>query len=109
MVNSLRWTYEEFLAFTLFYASSVDSKITDEERKLIVCKVGNEVCDKVYNDFIKLNEYERLQKILSYKDTYFPDEQKKHKLLADIKQIFLADKKYDNLERGIMLYLTKLL
>ncbi|HPD65935.1 MAG TPA: hypothetical protein P5050_09425 [Bacteroidia bacterium] len=109
MGNNPNWTYDEFLAFTLLYASSVDAKISDDEVKLIICKVGDDVCNKMFKEFSKLNEYERLQTILSFKELYFKDDKQKQKLLSDIKQLFLVDKKFDNLERGILFYLNRLL
>jgi hypothetical protein len=39
MGNNPNWTYDEFLAFTLLYASSVDAKISDDEVKLLFVRL----------------------------------------------------------------------
>jgi len=102
-------SYNEFLAFTLLYVSSVDSKIDDNEIQIIICKVGNDICKKIQNEFDKLNEYERLQMILSYKNQYFSSSEQKEKLLNDVKEVFLSDNRLDNFEQGVMVYLKRLL
>jgi len=103
------WTYNEFLAFTLLYVSSVDARIEKEEIQVIICKVGEEVCKKINSEFNEMNEYERLQTILSYREKYYSSPEQKSELLENIRQLFLADNKIDSFEQGVMLYLKRLL
>ncbi len=104
-----QWSYNEFLAYLLLYAANADFNINDEERKLLLSGLNTYDYNNISKAFDKSNDYERLQVIESFRDSYYPDDHSKEKLLNDLKKIFLADEEYNSVERAVFMGLRKVL
>ncbi|MCB0481950.1 MAG: TerB family tellurite resistance protein [Flavobacteriales bacterium] len=116
MINEIKdryridlWSYEDFLAFALMYAALADNELVEDEVDLIVKRVGVEREEMARKIMEKLSDSERIDLILSFREKYFPTKADHEKLFNDMKEIFMADGKYNQLEQFIMMYLRRIL
>jgi hypothetical protein len=107
--EELKWSYNEFLTFVMIYASYVDMEFSEEEISNIKSRVDQDAFDKMYAEFDKRNDFEALQIILSYKELFFPTDEKKKEILKAIKLQFFADGDYSPMERELMHFFEKLM
>jgi hypothetical protein len=109
MKEEYKWNYSEFLGFLLIHASYADLEFTADEKELIQSKVGKETFEKMHAEYEELGDYEILQEILKYKGLYYPTEDRRNEVLAEINKLFKADGEFSKLEQNLSLFLTKLL
>ena len=103
------WTYEDFLTYLMLYAANADLVINEEEKEMLFTKVSLEDYGHVHKIFEKENDYERLQTIKSFKDSYYNTTQAQEKLLRDLKDMFMADEEYNSIENAFFMGLKKVL
>ena len=72
-------------------------------------RVSPDVFEAIYSEYEEMGEFEILQTILSYKGIYFPTLDRKNELLALVQKQFEADGDFSTLEKGLILFLQKLL
>lgn len=106
--HSSAWTRDQYEAFVMMVAAAGDLKMSIEEKRPIIDKVGDD-WNEMLNFFRSLNDVERINVILEGKDTHLTSEADKDRLLAQVKAIFMADDDYADIERGIMSMLRKLI
>lgn len=109
MEDEPKWNSEEFITFLLLHASHADLEFTDDEREAIALRVSPDVFEAIYSEYEEMGEYEILQTILSYKGLYYPTLSRKTEMLDLVKKQFEADGDFSTLEKGLMLFLEKLL
>ncbi|TSA27606.1 MAG: TerB family tellurite resistance protein [Bacteroidetes bacterium] len=107
--NTSDWTYNQFLAYLLLYAAHADTKLTDEEKEVIFSRTGTHNYHAVKTHFGHANDYERLQVILGFRDSYFPDEHSRKKLLKNLHELFLSDYEFSAAEQGFLLGIKRVL
>jgi hypothetical protein len=103
------WTYKDFLAYLLLYAANADLKIAEQEKEMLFSKVNAEEYDHVQKQFEKENDFSRLQTIQSFRKKYYDNETTIDKLISDLKDMFLADNKYNSLEKALFMGLKRIL
>lgn len=103
------WTYKEFLAYLLLYAANADFVVTEEEKEMLFSRIYTQEYEIIHKDFENENDYTRLQTIISFREKYYKDEVSREKLLKDLKDMFLADQKYNSVEKAIFMGLRKIL
>ncbi|MDR1553453.1 MAG: TerB family tellurite resistance protein [Prevotellaceae bacterium] len=103
------WTKEEFLTYLMLYAANIDGHISAKEQKIMGCKVGETVFEKMREQFETDSDYESLQNIIAYKNNYLQSENALADMLAEVKNIFFADKVFSEYERQVALLIEKLL
>ncbi|MFZ1704243.1 MAG: hypothetical protein WAT79_07845 [Saprospiraceae bacterium] len=108
-MTDLTYSYNEFLALLLVYISHVDMDFSDEEKKMIKEKVGEQAMNKVIADFDKMSDFQAFQTLLDYKGVYFPTAEQKAEILEDMKKLFLADNDFSTLEKETYHFLEKLM
>ena len=103
------FSFKEFLAFLLIYASHADINFSDEEKQFIREKVSDPVFDKVHGQFNELTDYQALEVILSYKEYYFPNKQDKKHLFEELHNLFHADGDFSYLEKELLTFLDRIM
>ena len=96
-----QWNYNDFLAYILLYAATIDMDVTVEEKEFLFSKIDKKKYEDVLYVFKKENDGERLKTIISFKDKFYKDDEAKDKLLRDIKEMFLTDQKFSPLEVAV--------
>lgn len=104
-----KWNSEEFITFLLLHASHADLEFTDDEREVIMERVSPDVFEAIYSEYEEMGEFEILQTILSYKGIYYPTLDRKNEILDLIRKQFEVDGDFSALEKGLILFLEKLL
>lgn len=103
------WTYTEFLAFLLLHAANDDLEAGTKELELIKAKVGSDVVNIVSEKIENLNDSQQLELLLSYQDSYFPNEESKQKIYADMKEVYMADNDFSVMEQNAFRMLKKII
>lgn len=104
-----KWNRDEFRCFLLLYAAMADSNISPKEKDLITSKIDNQSHQAVREEFDALNDFEKLNVIASYKETYYPTAEDKAELLVRIEELFEIDGEYTRTEHNLFMMLRKLL
>ncbi|MBD81212.1 MAG: hypothetical protein CL840_20000 [Crocinitomicaceae bacterium] len=107
--NIDNWSYEDFLSFILVYAAYADTEVRQEEIEAIEERVDHAHFLNAKRVIEKLNDSERIDLILSFREKYFPTPEEHQKLFDDMKSIFLADGKFNQLEQIVLMYLRRIL
>ena len=108
-LTTTNWSFNQFLAFLLIYASHVDLDFSKAEKEKIKERVGQAVFDEVYTHFKHRTDYQALQLILNYRNLYFSTEDEKQLLFDEMRLIFHADGEFSTLEKDLLVFLEKLM
>lgn len=103
------WSYNEFLAFVLLYAANADYNESAKEIEVIEGKVGSEALKKAHEAFDEKNDYQSIEFITSFQDTFFADEESKKMIYNDMEDVFNADKDFNFLERNEFMMIKKII
>jgi len=103
------WSFEQFLAFLLIYASHADLEFSEEEKEQIKQIVSEDDFLELYAYFKRITDYQALQLILDHKDLYFPTTAEKQVLFDEMRKVFHADGDFSTLEKDLLLFLDKLM
>ncbi|WP_452230082.1 sulfurtransferase [Lacinutrix sp. MEBiC02404] len=107
--NTMHWTKNELVAYTLLYAANSNFEEDNKERNLIIEKVDMQTFQKIHDEFDADNDYQSIEKIQAgLKEHHFTGEAI-DTLLAEIKRMFFADGEFDVYERTMYRSLSKLL
>jgi len=106
---NLDWTYEEFSAFAMLYAASVDAEIDPEEEALIQQRLDDRSYRRVRAVYEECSDSECINTILDYQKKFMTDEAGRDRLLSDMREVFEADHRYTVVEREIMHLFKRLL
>jgi hypothetical protein len=103
------WSNDELKAYLLLYCANADFIETNEERDIIKSKVDKTTYNEIHKEFDKDNDYQSLQKILSTVKRLEYSQDQISKLITEMKDLFLSDSEYDQVEKNLMLGLKHLL
>ncbi|MCX6270958.1 MAG: hypothetical protein NTU44_07010 [Bacteroidetes bacterium] len=103
------WNYHEFKVYLLLYAANADFELKEEEKQKILSKATWEEYKHIHKVFEKDSDFERIEKILSFRDQFFPTEEEIGKLLTDVSELFETDDDYNTNERNFFVMLKKFL
>jgi hypothetical protein len=106
---NLDWTYEEFSAFAMLYAASIDAEIDPEEEALIRQRLDERSYRRVRAVYEECSDSECINTILGYQKKFMADEAGRERLLSDLREVFEADHRYTAVEREIMHLFKRLL
>jgi hypothetical protein len=101
--------FNEYLAYLLLYAANADFEIEKEELEIIERSVSHDDYEKVRKAFEKATDAERLEVIMHYKKVYVNTLMSPDAVMAQLKEVFMADEEYPSVEKAVFIYLKKLL
>lgn len=107
--SAAKWSFNEFLAFLLIYASHADIDFCEAEKVLIKDTVTTKVFENIYDHFRQLTDFQALELILSYKDLYFSSKEEKDVLFKELHRLFNVDGDFSPLEKELILFLDRLM
>jgi len=89
--NYNKWSYDEFIAFVMLYAANADYEIVEDEKELIIGKVG----EKEYKELLKYSnnnhDTENINIILDLKKKHIKTEEDLAELFDQINEVINAD------------------
>ncbi len=101
---------EEFKIFIMLYASFTDYEYSASEENAIKTFAQSEkVYNKVYEHFISLSEYARLETIQNQKEHHYATKEEKQEVLRTMKQQYEVDGDFSKLEINTLRFLDKYL
>ena len=93
----------------MFYAAMTDHKITEEEREHITDNFDADVVKASEKEISNDNDAERLDKISNYVQSNDLSQSDIDSLLEQTKEMYRADGKFDSVEKGTLMILSKIL
>lgn len=106
---NLEWTYEEFSAFAMLYAASIDAAIDAEEEALIQKRLDERSYQRIKAVFEECSDAECINTIMDYQKKFMTDEAGRGRLLNDFRKVFEADQRYSAIEREMMRLFKRML
>ena len=103
------WTPDEFKAYVLIFCAHADCVETKEESDMIRSHVSNSGFKKIHEEFDHDNDYKSIQKIRHTIQRFQYSESQMDHLVAEIKELFLADGKLDIMESNLLLGLKRII
>jgi uncharacterized protein (DUF1015 family) len=103
------WTKEEFKAYMLIHASEADHTVTEAELELLEEKFDSRILKKMSRELKADNDYQRLQKIMSYIEINDCKQEELDALLSEIKEMYISDGNFDVMEQTTFRFLQKAL
>jgi hypothetical protein len=104
-----KWDDVDFKAFALTYAGYADNNLRYEEYDAIIDVVGEKKAQFAKKLMEKLNKTQRTELLLRFRPKFFPTNVEVDKLLADMKQIFLADGRFCIMEQSALAFLEQVM
>lgn len=103
------WTFEDYFAFFLVYAAEADLVVHQDERDLIVQKVGEERFSKFLAYYLEMKDVDRIDMVYEFKKKYCQTEEDSEKALASFKEVLTEDHEMSALEQEIYMSVRKIL
>jgi len=103
------WNKQELSAYLLLYCANADFIETNKEIDFIRSKVDLLYFKPIHDEFEKDNDYQSIQKIQSTLNRLNFEKAQKDELIEEIKDLFLADGDYNQLELTLFIGLKKIL
>ena len=103
------WTKTELSAYVLMYCANANFTETSEEYDLVKSKVASDSLISIRKEFNSDNDYQSIQKIQATVQRLGYNWSEIDNLISEIKTLFLADGKFDAIEKSIFTGLKKLL
>ncbi|MCG9973376.1 hypothetical protein [Christiangramia crocea] len=108
-VGKNRWTRTELEIYILLLCANADSVETPVELRLISSNVDEKSFEKIYNEFWKDSEEERLEKIEDAIAVNDFSHKELIKLKREIREIFFSDHQFSMMERNLDKILNNML
>ena len=105
---NLTWSYNEFKAYLLIFASESNQVITEEEKDFIEDKFDSLLIKTMQKEIHADNDYQRIQKIMAYIEQNNLSKDDLDALLNEIIAVYQSDGKYDATEQAVFQILEKL-
>lgn len=108
-LNFDKATYNDFLALLFIYSASIDLEFTDDEKEIIIKKVGKDVFDINFKKFKQLKDIEvtNLLYELSQKFCSTPDQ--KQLAIDDINEVIHVNGKRNRTEEDMLHFINKII
>jgi hypothetical protein len=103
------WTYDDFLAYLLIYASHADFKVSREEVAKIVSEVGRSEYTRISAIFDKQSDAERAETIAILGARFCTDADCRNKLIDELQELLFADEHYRTEEQAFFFGVKRLL
>jgi hypothetical protein len=103
------FTRSEFILYLLLYAAEADFKIVNTERKFIIAHTSKKEYSHVYKIFERDSDFEKIEKIQSYRNQYFASKQEAEELMKEVLALLKADQEYCLYEQNFIRIFHKIL
>ncbi|WP_299110113.1 hypothetical protein [uncultured Tenacibaculum sp.] len=108
-ITETNWTKKELYTYLFIYCMNADFIEAPEELERITSKVDNDTYQRMHSEFDADNDYASIQKVKESLINLNISDAEIEVLFEEMKDLFLADGKYEILERNLMLGLRKVL
>ena len=103
------WTKKELHAYILIWCLNADFIKQEDEVELILSKIDTSTYKKMNKEFRHDNDYQSIEKIKMALSKYEYTSTELHQITNDMKELFLADGKFDSVEKNLNRALMRIL
>ena len=103
------WNKDDLRVYILLYCANADLVLKEEEQTYINEKIDSAKFDAIKEEFKKDNDYQSIKKIEESIGHLGYNQSQIETLIEELKELFWADDKFDNIERAIMRRLQHIL
>ncbi len=100
--NYKNWDFEKFITFMMYYAAQADFILTQEEKEMILKRIGLEDYNEIRTFHKQNSDYENIQAILYFKSKYLEDKGNLETVYEAMNNIFNADGDFSIYEKNMM-------
>jgi len=104
----VNWTEEEFKAYILIYAAQSNQLESDKEKGFIGSRFNDTLLINMYKEIDSDNDYQRIQKIMTFIEGKKYSNEDLKKILSEIKDLYLCDGTFDSIEQSVYHFMKKL-
>lgn len=104
----LGWTKEKFKAYVMVYAAQSDQVETKDEKDYLESNFESSLLKEVYKEINQDNDYNRIQKIMSFVEENNFSKDNLKGLLVEIKKMYMCDGNFGSAEQMVFSSLQKL-
>ncbi len=108
-MDTTDWTYDDFIAYLLVFASMEDYEVTKEEEEYLISRLGEENYRKMQSLIDRSTVAEQMDTVSSLSKRYCTDRESCRKVLDDVKDLFMSNNEFSALEQTILIGLEKLI
>ncbi len=102
------WTRDEFRTYLMLYAAHADFIQTEEEKEAILNKCKPVQYKNIQREFNLDNDYRQIEKIIVHIHAFNLSKADVKKLLNEMTEVQMADKKPDILEKSMLMILKRI-
>jgi Fe-S cluster biosynthesis and repair protein YggX len=103
------WSNDELKAYLFLYCAYSNYDLANEEKDMIDNKLDADTVKKMEKEFSADNDYQKVQKILTNAKGLNYSKNEIESLIDEMQEIFLADGKFDSIEKNCFRELKRLL
>ena len=107
MDNYKSWNEKEFRAYLFLYAADSNFEYNAEEKSFIESKFDLKTLEAIKSETDDLNDFQRSKIITDYIKLKNIKQKKLDQMLDEIKEVYLADGRFDQYEQSIFKMLKK--
>ena len=101
------WSEKEFRAYLFLYAADSNFEYNVEEKSFIESRFNSKTLETIKSETDDLNDFQRSKIITDYIKLKNIKQKKLDQMLDEIKEVYLADGRFDQYEQSIFKMLTK--
>ncbi len=102
------WSEEKFKAYVMVYAAQTDHVETEDEKDYLESNFDKSLLKEVYKEINQDNDFNRIQKIMSFVKSSNYSENSLKDLLVKIKKMYMCDGNFGSAEQLVYSSLQKL-
>ena len=102
-------SYNDFLTLLFIYSASVDLDLSEDEKNIIINKVGEECYDKTLSSFKKMKDIEVTELLYKLGHKFCSTEEQKQLAINDLNEIIHVNGRKNRTEEDMHLFINKLI
>lgn len=103
------WTKNHYLSYIAIYGANIDAEMTDDELRFIRDHFGETAFSEASALFKTHSDYEAIQTISNLRGQFFPGENGKEEIVADLEAVFASDKRFSEFEHAVLNAISRVL
>jgi hypothetical protein len=96
------WDFEKFITFMMYHAAQADFVLTQEEREMILKRIGLDEYNELRTFHKQNSDYENIQVILYFKNIFLEDKENLDRVYEAMNNVFNADGEFSIHEKNMM-------
>ena len=104
-----QWSQEDFIALLYVHAINADFKLIPEKMEYAKEKVSEDRLERMMSAYERLSDYQISELISEHGKIHCPSDEEKDRIIADLKELFIQDHHFSQVEQNFLLGIRHLL